>query len=192
VLVLLGGLGLLSCVCCGGCGALLWYLENPTFESYTDPDGRFSVELPGPPIPQRIVLRDGDPPLKGVEARRETAQETYFVLVGEVPKPPRNDDDVNDFLQKAATDLAAAKVRPGQPTTTRPLLHGNYPAVEVHVQFAPLEPATGLVARVILAENRLYAIGVIGQIIPEQDRVGHFLQSLQIPEPAKKADDAKP
>jgi hypothetical protein len=183
---LFGGLGLMGCLCCGGFGLVFYASENPTFQPYSSPEGKFTAEFPGPTVPQRLALGEGKP-MTGVESRREMYQETYFIYYVDLPKAPR-DDKVDDVLQKAATDLIAAKGRPGQPTTKAPATHGGHPAVEVHVQVVPFEPSSGLVARVVLVGKRLYVIGVNGQVMPEQNRVEHFLQSFKITGADEKKD----
>src|SRR5579883_709817 len=82
--VLFAGLGLVSCTCCGGFGVLWWNIENPTFQPYSSDEGRFAVEFPGPAYPKKLPLGDGEP-MKGVECRREFAQETYFVHYADLP-----------------------------------------------------------------------------------------------------------
>lgn len=180
VWVLLGLVGLSTCACCGGCGALVYYLENPTFQPYTSAEGRFAAEFPGPVGPDTKRTLAGVE-MSAVEARRDVAQESYFVYYGDVPAAKLKAGP-EELLTKAADELLA-KARAGQPTSKQPSTHAGHPAIDVHIQTEFMQP--GMVARVVLAGKRLYVVGINGQVMPEQPRAEHFLQSFQVTGPGE-------
>ena len=187
VWVLFGGLGLTTCACCGGCGALVWFVENPTVQAYSSDEGRFAVEFPGPAYPKRLPLGDGEP-MKGVESRRDMFQESYFVHYTDLPAR-RVKDGSEKVLEEAAAEFLKT-VRPGQ-STKQLGTHAGYPAMDVVVH-PPGPFETGTVARVVLVGRRLYVVGVTGQVMPETARVERFFHSFQVTDPAdKKKDEAK-
>ena len=64
---ILGIVGVLILGCCGGGGFLLYkFAGDPKWEKFSPPDGRWSAEFPGQPIPARITLYTG--PSAGVRA----------------------------------------------------------------------------------------------------------------------------
>lgn len=183
--ILFGGFGLTTCACCGGFGFLVYNIENPTFQTFQSPEKEFSVDFPGPGkngFPIKLTGID----MQVHECKREMYQELYFVYSGRVDAdkvkagPEALLDEVADELLKRA---------PLQQQGTRiSANYEGYPAMDVTIPpGGPFDEGT--IARVILVNDRLYVIGINGQVLPESPRAEHFLSSLKFTQPEKKAKD---
>ena len=71
-----------------------------------------------------------------------------------------------------------------------PLNHKGHPAVEVFTMISPFEGGT--MFRVILAEKRVYVIGVTGPIHPDAPRVEQFFESFDVTNPAAAKGGGNP
>jgi hypothetical protein len=188
VWVLLAGLGLTTCLCCGGCGALFLWSENPTFEPYADPAGRFAAEFPGQPRPDQLAVGPGET-MAGVECVREMTKESYFVYAADVPAGKgRGEKGADELLQAYADKVGRAKR--GKEESRNLVTHQGHPAVDVYTMVSAFEGGT--VFRVVVAGKRVYVVGVSGPVHPEAPRVEHFLDSLKVQDPADaKKDEGK-
>ena len=178
-------------VCCLGCGGLLRFgmrVADPNLVPYTSEDGRFRAAFPGKPT---VGTRaDGDRPTTTVEWKRMLmgqAFETYFIHTTDLKRP----------LRKAAADkeakIAADAVvnRPGFRETKRAAVdYAGGSGYEVH---AAGEGDEVTMARVIVAGDRLYVVGVRGHGLDPNDamRVEKFWDGFQLTD-APKAGKAAP
>jgi hypothetical protein len=169
--------------CCGGCFALYQFAENPTFEPYTAPDQSYTASFPGTPG----VVNRFDPKGKkvtGADATRDFPAERFFVEY--VTLSPAEAKEDPQKLLNTACDVWLATVPGGKEAKryTRDL--DGFPAIDLFVDHAGLfNQNNNLLVRVVKVNDRLYSIGVSGQITADQKHGDEFLDSFH-PQAKKK------
>lgn len=184
--LLLAGTGGVCCLGCGGVARFAMRVADPDLVPYTSADGQFRAAFPGPPT---VGTRaDGDRTATTVEWKRMLmgqAFETYFVHSTDLKRPPRG-----AAADKEARIAADAVVnRQGFRQTRRtPVEYAGGAGYEVHAAGDGDEVA---MARVIVAGDRLYVVGVRGRGLDPNDamRVENFWAAFQLTD-APKADKA--
>jgi hypothetical protein len=150
------------------------YIDNPKFEPFTPAEGGYSVEFPGAPSTFSRPGLDGKAS-RGVEFNREMPQERYFVEFIRLSQAEQKMDPQK--LLGAAADSwtkATPNVRDEQRS---PRDVNGYPAIELVLRQGQFQGAT--LIRVIKVNDRLYSVGVSGQIQPEHNRGYKFLDSFK-------------
>ncbi|MFO0848365.1 MAG: hypothetical protein U0871_07395 [Gemmataceae bacterium] len=166
--------------CCGlGCGGLvvfsLW-MVFPEFKPFDDPGGKYHAEFPGN-LSQYTQTEPGKPIKTCVEGRRSFPPETYFVHHTDLPKGGPAPDP--DKVLKEAADKAVADVAGGAEASRTPTTFAGRPAVQVVIDH-PDDAVT--VVRFLLDDRRLYAVGVTGLSLNDQDdpRVQGFFDRFKL------------
>ncbi len=179
-------------VCCLGCAGIVRFsmrVADPTLIPYTSADGQFRAAFPGAPA-VGTKAADNNRTTTTVEWKRMLmgqAVETYFVHSTDLKRtPPRN---AADRLAREAAD--AVVNRPGYRETKRlPVIFAGATGWEVH---ALGEDDEMTLARVFVAGDRLYVVGVSGHGLepPNTQRVYKFWDEFQLTA-APKAGKAAP
>jgi hypothetical protein len=168
--------GLFSGICCCGGGfALMNYIDNPTFKPYTAPDQSYSVSFPGDPT---AVNRFGPTGKKvaGTEYRRDFPQERFFVEYVTLT-PIEGKEDAQKILA-ATCDAWLATVPGGKEVRRYARDVDGHPAVDLFVQTDGFQQHN-LYVRVIKVGDRVYSVGVSGQIMTDHKHGDTFLDSFK-------------
>ncbi|CAN5123789.1 hypothetical protein BH11PLA2_BH11PLA2_14070 [soil metagenome] len=179
--LLLGGL-----VCCGGIGFMAMKMFKPTWQPFQSAAGQFTTKFPAPPTEAASLFPDrDDQKVMEVTATRTMLGQpyeeyfiTYFTLTAADKKMP-TDDLLNELANKLTT------IHSG--TLSRPRIRIS-PGGHEGLEFAlDIDNNTHLQARIILANNRAYIIGVNGLGKPDESPwVREFLDAFTPTEAAKK------
>jgi hypothetical protein len=171
----------LFCVfgCCGTCVALFQYIENPTLKPYTAPDQTYSVSFPDTPSPVDKFGPAGKK-VSGVEATRVFPKERFFVEYSTVTKAEAFDDPKK--LLAALCDAWVKSISGGKELKRYAHEVDGYPAIDLFVDTGQFGQ-NSLYVRVIKVGDRLYSVGVEGQIRPEHKHGDDFLDTFH---PAEK------
>lgn len=177
--IVISGLILGSCLCC--CG-ILAVLPEAEWQTYTNPDGWFQIELPAPP---RLQLRP-PPFLRGVNdlqvegTNLDKYGEDYRVISWNIQPLQRLVRTDEALMQRALEDLQGRlrherivegpQLVPGQPHLTYEL-HWYDQGNRLHI------------ARLVLAGERFYLLLVQSRFFwmePEPEHVEQFFQSFRV------------
>lgn len=160
--------------CCGGCFALINYVDNPTFKPYSAPDQSYTVSFPGDATPVKRFGVGGQ--VVGAECTRLFPQERFFVeYLTLTPAEARE-----DARKKLGTicDGWLATVPGGREVRRYDREVEGHPAIELFVQTDGLQQ-NNLYVRVIRVGDRVYSVGISGQIMAEHKHGDEFLDSFK-------------
>ncbi|HEY2784778.1 MAG TPA: hypothetical protein VGJ05_07355 [Fimbriiglobus sp.] len=165
--------------CCGGCFALVNYIDNPNFQPYTAPDKSYTVSFPGTPTPLNRFGPTGRK-VEGAECRRDFPKERYFVQYATLT--PAEFKEGDQKLLNATCDAWLATVAGGKEDRRQMRDVDGNPAIDLFIDTGVFG-MNNLYVRIMKVGNRIYSIGIDGQIRPENKHGDAFLDSFQ---PAKK------
>jgi hypothetical protein len=171
--------GLTGFCCCGGCFFLFQYVDNPKFQPYTAPDQSYSAKFPGTPSPVNRTGPTGKK-LAGADYRRDFPVERFFVEYAAL-SPAEAKEDPQKVLN-AACDTWLATVPGGQEVRRYPRDVDGHPAMDLFVETGGFQQ-NNLYVRVVIAGDRLYSVGIAGQIMTEHRHGDEFLDAFR---PGKK------
>jgi hypothetical protein len=178
---LLGVAVLSGACCCGGCFALVHYVDNPTFQPYTAPDQSYTAAFPGTPA---IVNRFGltGKKITGADVHRTFPAERFFVEYV-ILSPAEAKEDPQKLLT-IACDQWLATVPGGQEARRYARDLDGFSAMDLFVSHdSVFNQNNNLLVRVVKVDDRLYSVGVSGQITSDQKHGDEFLDSFH---PTKK------
>jgi hypothetical protein len=178
---LLGVAVLSGACCCGGCFAFVHYLDNPTYQPYTAPDQSYTAVFPGSP---GVVDRLGPTGKKvtGVQVNRNFPAERFFIE-SVVLEPAETKQDPQKLLNTAC-DQWLATVPGGQEARRYARDVDGFPAMDLFVSHdSVFNQNNNLLVRVMKVNDRLYSVGVSGQITSDQKHGDVFLDAFH---PTKK------
>jgi hypothetical protein len=174
---LLGVAVLSGACCCGGCVALVHFADNPTLEPYTAPDQSYTASFPGTPGAVNRFSPTGKK-VTGVDVNRNIPAERFFVEYV-VLSPAELKEDPQKLLNTAC-DQWLATVPGGQEARPRYARDfDGFPAMDLFVSHDGLfNQNNNLLVRVVKVNDRLYSVGVAGQITADQKHGDEFLDSF--------------
>lgn len=189
-------LAFLTCVmmapCVGGCGWFCYEMLYPEFEMKTDEDGRFAAAFPGSPDPVSRSAADGTP-IRGLELDRDVPDEKYFVYYADnlTSKPEKGNRPPHDPVFDTAIELI---LRDGRLVDSKiqkqaTSQHDGYDALDL-ILVDDNRPFEKGIVRLVRVGDRVYVVGVAGQMNPGDVRVRSFFNRFQItgPAPPKKGN----
>jgi hypothetical protein len=176
---LLGVAVLSGACCCGGCFALYHYIENPKFQPYTAPDQSYTVSFPGAPSPVNRFGPTGKK-IAGTDYHRAFPVERFFVEYVTL-SPAEAKEDPQKVLN-AACDTWLSTVPGGTEVRRYARDVDGHPAMDLFVETGGFQQ-NNLYVRVVIAGDRVYSVGVSGQIMTDHKHGDEFLDSFH---PAKK------
>jgi len=176
------GLGLLTCLACGG---LTLILAKPRWHEYESAPGGYKVQFPAQLTPN--MADQTQKPRKNNEfvegALLIGRLETYWVLYADIDPQVRRRVKDDDLLAKAVQDLA--KESGGAIfSDVAKTLDGGYPARQVVLV---LHDNEALHCLVVIANERIYIVAAGGPFVDTggNERIRMFLDSFKIlPQPA--------
>jgi hypothetical protein len=169
-----------SCLCCGGLGALVVVMENPSLQGFDSAEGRFHAEFPTTPPTVTQERKDGVT-YHVIESRREFPEETYFVHYWNLDAPPIGDAAIRKALDDAAAHFLS--LHPGGTKISQSsATQDGYPASDLYLSHPD---GTNTAVRFVLDGRRVYAVGITGSSLPpNSQRLEHFRQAFKINPPA--------
>lgn len=171
--LLLGGGFLGLCVLCSGCIGFAAILDNPTFQPFESPEGRFTAQFPGPTTTKQEMTDTGLSQTV-VECKRDIWPEFYSVKYVDLQQKP----EVPGKALQDAADQFIRRVGGTKEESRSDVTQDGLPAVEVH---AVHPDGTISVVRFILEGKRLYTVGLTGPgVDPRNNRVEQFFQGFQV------------
>src|SRR5262245_7625936 len=174
VWAIVGVVALSGFCCCGGCIAPVPYIDNPTFRPYEPPDKSYTVNFPRPP---GVVSRPRPTGKKTARAGydRRFPVERFFVEYVTL-SPAEKKDDPQKVLN-AACDTWLSTVPGGKEARRYARDVDGCPAMDLFVETGGFQQ-NNLYVRVLIAGDRLYSVGVSGQIMTDHRHGDEFLDSF--------------
>jgi len=181
--IVLGIVGVLGLLCCGGLGFIIYKMMNPVWQPYDSPAGQFTAKFPsGPVTAGSVATGRGAETASGVVATRELLQEDFFVYM--VPLSLADSVRKSDKLLQ---ELADGLVKQSGATEERPRVLRSFAGSEA-LELA-MEEIDGrhTQMRIVLANDRAYLVGVTGPGHPDGSPwVQEFLDAFYPTDPAVK------
>lgn len=184
-IAILGVVGAIALVCCGGGGYLLYkFAGDPTWETFTPPDGRWSADYPGKP---KMEVK----PLDGVAGagnsthyvgQRMFGREAYLVGYGDL-----NPEDlrfaIRDTILNGGLDGLAKGPMSVREVSRRNLKMAGADAKEAIFDVNDAKLGKGrMIVRIFIADNRVYTLLAVkmGQDGRDAEHAERFFNSFQL------------
>jgi hypothetical protein len=170
------------------CAGFFTWQMNPRMHAATEADGRYKLEMPGPP---RAITLPGEngATVKGFECNRPMSEDVYFVKYFDLAEKA----DVADPQKVLASVIQkeTAATAPGPETARQQTDHDGYPALDVWFESGPALMVRTTILRAVLVGQRVYLLGARGQgLQPQMWWVMRFFKSFEVAEgPAPKAKE---
>jgi DNA-directed RNA polymerase subunit RPC12/RpoP len=185
LLLVLGTVGLLTLLACGGViGAVAW-AGKPRWEEYRSPTGNFTVELPAKARTDMAEIAADHGPVEPGVTHEGTILigklEVYRVMHGDLDpdtRATRTDEALLDELVKNLRDDPP----PAQIVSSKDVTVSGYKARELHVR---AEGQNALV-RIVVTRTRWYTLIAGGPLAAaDEPRLRQFVESFKLTEPRR-------
>jgi hypothetical protein len=165
-----GGVALIAAVV-GGIVFIGYKIANPSWKSFTPPDGRFTADFPGgnPKMQNQPIPRPNGPtiPMTIYLAETSFGREAYFVGYMDISpdEMPRSRGEIETILNSGLDGMKDKSPNGGTMKEIRRsnLTMSGQPAKELVADFTDPAACSGrAVVRIVLIDNRVYILMVLG------------------------------
>lgn len=185
LLLVLGGIGLLLLLACGGIIGAVVLAGRPNWQEFRSPTGNFTVDLPAKARPDMAQIAGKQGAFKpGVTCEGTlllARLEEYCVVYGDLPPGPRGPADDDRILNAALEGIKNAQP-PGRVISEKPITVSGFRGREVELRIGEQRR----LARIVLTPRRIYTVIAGGPFTdPDDANVRRFIDSFKITEPRR-------
>jgi len=157
---ILGILGVLTLVCCGGGGFLIYKASDPKWEKFTPSDTRWSAEFPGKPKMETKPIEKalGGGTTTEFVGQRIFGQEAYLIGYTDVTPAELRGASRDAILTEILDNIMKEPINPRE-VSRRSLKIAGVDAKELVLDVTdPKVGSARMIVRVLVADNRIYRL----------------------------------